>query len=260
MHVAGADVGRIETGAVDGGQLNPGRGMGEQVLLQAADEVVGDRLDLDPAAQRVDPARLRAQDALVDQRLLPPRYRVEQAEGGAPVRLPRDLGRAQYSGAVGPLHFVAGLWQVEARRRPSDAPRVEQGRGPADADDAGSGGLEDLDALQEEGPALAVKSLEDPQVEHRRVPLDLAEVRVDGGIEGDVHRQPVAQIQAGGGEQAFAASGSRRQGAPAQGEGEDFQAAPRIRRGVFCGVCDAPSIEPKRRSLSASPIKTHRAG
>ena len=125
VQVASTDVGRFKAAAVDCGELGSGGGVGEQVLLHAADEVVGDRLDLDVAAQRVDAACLSAGDALVDARFLPAGDGVEQAKGRAPGGLSRDLDGTEDGGVVGTVHLVAVFGQVKARGRPANAPRVE---------------------------------------------------------------------------------------------------------------------------------------
>ena len=220
VQVAGPDIGRVEASAIDRRDLGTGGGIGQQVLLHAADQVVGDRLDLDAAAHRV---------GLLDEHLLAAGDGVEETEGRASPGLSRELDGAQDRGVVGTLQLPAASGKGEPRGGPADAPRVEQARLPGNARDARAGGLEDLDALQEEGPALAVAGLKDGQVEHRRVALDLAEVRVDGGIEGDVGGQAVAQVQAGGGGQiVLAAAVSHGQDAAAQGEGQDLETAPRL--------------------------------
>ena len=56
--------------------------------------------------------------------------------------------------------------------------------------------LEDLPALHEEGTPLVKAGLEGREVDHRRVHLDLAEVGIDGGVQGEVRAQPVLEVGA----------------------------------------------------------------
>ena len=125
VQVASTDVGRVKAAAVDRGELGSSGRVGEQILLHAADEVVGDRLDLNVAAHRVNAACLGVGDALVDARFLPAGDGVEQAEGRAPGGLSRYFDGTEDCGVVGTIYLVAVFGQIKARGRSANAPRVE---------------------------------------------------------------------------------------------------------------------------------------
>ena len=87
--------------------------------------------------------------------------------------------------AIGPL------------RPATDAPRVHDGgRPPRAAPGPPARVLEDLPALHEEGAPLLEAGLEGGEVDHRRIHLDLPEIGVCGGVQGEVRAQTVFQVRA----------------------------------------------------------------
>jgi hypothetical protein len=55
---------------------------------------------------------------------------------------------------------------------------------------------EDSGALHEERPLFLVPGLEGREVHNRRVNFDLAEIGVQGGVQGNVGAEPVLQVHA----------------------------------------------------------------
>ncbi len=150
---------------------------------------MGEGLDLGLGPRPVD----------VDLGVFPLRQRRDGAEVEAAADLPRDLGRAQDRRPVGHVD-EAGLGNAALRRAP-DPPAVEELRvGPAvglvDVE-AAFAEVEDARALDEEGPLFRVVGLLVADVDDGRVDLDLAEVGVDRGVEGQVALQAGLEVEAG---------------------------------------------------------------
>src|SRR6185437_430239 len=105
---------------------------------------------------------------------------VERAKAPA-AGFSRQLGCTQDMGAGG-LGKEISRWQ-RALRRPADSPAIEEiGLAPVEAPEVvgpAEAEVEDVGPLDEEGTQLGVEGLDIAQVDHGRVHLDLAEVRVD---------------------------------------------------------------------------------
>src|SRR5207237_10068215 len=88
--------------------------------------------------------------------------------------------------------------RVSARElgRASDAPRVHESLTRVAVVDRGTIDIElkSPGALYEERPLLAEERLECRQIEHAGIRLDLAEVRIDRGVERQVRRDAVFHI------------------------------------------------------------------
>ena len=153
-----------------------------QFAQRANDEIIGLRLD----------RRRGAADH-------PFGDRVDHADGDA-IREPAgELGGAGDMGECGIVRRRPEL------RRAADAARVEDPlAGAAAAIQAGS--------LLEERPALIEPDLECRQVEHRGIGLHLSEIRVHGGVEGEVRREPGLHVEPDGGPAHAAVAGGRRLG------------------------------------------------
>jgi hypothetical protein len=138
------------------------------LAVRAADEIVGERLDL---GAPLDPPGHGA-------RVLATRHGVEQPEAPAPARLPGELRGAENRGGRGSVDVIA---LRVALRRPPDAPRVEDERlraveAPEAVRPAPPEVAEDARALDEERPLLLEEGLERRQVHHGGIDLDLPEV------------------------------------------------------------------------------------
>ncbi|MCA9764609.1 MAG: dihydrodipicolinate synthase family protein, partial [Gemmatimonadetes bacterium] len=151
--------------------------------ITALRAILGDRLTLlvgvDDAAVEGAAAGARGGDldAIGD--------RDQRADVGARRQLAGQLGGAQDPrgvGAVDPLGLGC------QRRRRADAPAVEV---------AARVRAEDLGALDEERPLLGERDLEGVEVDDRRIGLDLAEVGVEGGVEGEPGPEPELEVEAG---------------------------------------------------------------
>jgi hypothetical protein len=126
-----------------------------------------------------------------------------QGRDGAEVEslaeLARDLGRAEDGRPVG--HVDETGPGHAALRRASDPAAVEELRvGPAvrlvDVEPARPE-IEDARALDEERPLFRIVGFLVTDIDDRRVHLDLAEIGVDRGVEGQVTLQPGLEVEAG---------------------------------------------------------------
>jgi len=180
-------VGRREHPAEDGVPLAP-------VLLHSADRVAAEGLH-DHVGRPGRRAHLRP--LLLGEGL-------ENSHREAVVRLARDLGRAQDGGAVGRVDRPAVAGRGHVRRGLADAAGVEELVLVLDIEG------EDLAALEEERPFLLVEGLVGGQVEDRGVGLDLAEVGVDGRVEGEVRREPDLRVEPEGAGEVGALPGDGR--------------------------------------------------
>src|SRR5205085_11152408 len=120
----------------------------------------------------------------------------EHADSHAARRTPGEL-----TGAEDPGENGGGAVRVGAHLgRAPDAPAVNQPFSGAAVVDRGTVHVEAKDprALDEERPLLPEKRLERREVEHRRIGLDLAEVRIDRGVEREVRGDAVLQAATDG--------------------------------------------------------------
>ncbi len=151
-----------------------------QVLAQPHHAVVGGRLD-----GRVAHAR----DVLS--------HGVERADGHPAGQAPGELGRAEDPGEGG-----RGGVLVRARQlgRAPDAAGVDQtlSRAAVVHRRAVHVVAKDPRPLHKERSLLLEKGLERREVEDARIGLNLAEVGIDRGVEGQVRRDPVLQVAAQG--------------------------------------------------------------
>ncbi len=136
--------------------------------------------------------------AVRDARVLLARERVQQPQAPAAGRAAAELGRAQDGGAGRRVHVLA---VGRALGVAADAARVVQLRvGPVEAPEvvraAAGEAAQQVGALDEEGPLLLEVGLGVAQVDHGRVDLDLAEVGVERGVEGQAAGQAVLQVEA----------------------------------------------------------------
>ena len=123
-------------------------------------------------------------------------HRLQQPDRPAVAHLPGDLGGPDDGGRGGCVREDR-VRRHRPLRPPADAARVHDRRGtPGTAPWSAARELEDLPALHEEGAPLVEAGLERGEVDHGRVHLDLAEVGVDGGVEGEVRAQPVLEVRA----------------------------------------------------------------
>jgi hypothetical protein len=232
-------------------------GRAQEVQLPGAVEVaVGGRQDpADGAAAALEVAG-HARDGVVGQRLhraavLHPRLvqvapllgggqRVHQPDRPPRGGLPRELEGAQDGGRLGRAAEARAGRHPPLWRAP-DPPRVEELR-PRD--------LEDVRALGEEGALLLELRLEGRQVDLGGVRLHLAEVRVQGGGERQVRRQPVLQVGAEGAEEVVRAV-----------EGVAVLSR-RDRRGGAREPCDGVGLQlqPARRPQVAQPLQPPEPG
>ena len=136
-------------------------------------------------------------------RELAPRDGLERAERPAAAGAPDDLGGAEDGGPARDVHVP--VVHLHLRISPDAAAVVERRLGPEEppvlAGAAAAEIAEDLGALREERPPLLEEGLELREVDDGGVHLDLAEVRVERGIEGEAGRQAVLEIEAGAGEE-----------------------------------------------------------
>ncbi len=155
-----------------------------EVLLQAQAEIIGQRLDGDAIGDAAgeDAGALRAREALDD------------ADRQAGARLAGQLERADDGRRLGRSDEAVGLGIV--LRRPADAAGIEEVVAGHIAVPAHQPEAEDVPALDEERPLLLVIGLEGGQVDDGRVGLDLAEVRIEGEIEGQVAGDADLAVQA----------------------------------------------------------------
>ena len=159
-------------------------------FLQAAHgAVIGERLDLG----------LGAHAGHVDIGVLALGQGADRADGEALSDLAGHLGRAQDGRPIG--HVRRAGPGIAALRRPADAAAVEEDRiGPA-VGLVGVGAapaeiVEDARALDEERPLLLVIGLLVADVDDRRIDLDLAEIGIDGQVQGQVALQSGLEVEA----------------------------------------------------------------
>ena len=161
-----------------------------QVALQAAHEVVGQRLDLVAVAQ----AARRVEHGAP----LARRERVQDADRPAACVPAAQLRRAQ-DGAVRRGIGKLSLIRVHrALRRLTDAPRVEELRAIAQLGEPAAVPREpeDVAAFDEERTLLLELHFELREVDEGRVQLHLAEIGVDGGVEREARGHAVLEIAA----------------------------------------------------------------
>ena len=145
------EAGRVEV-ADDGGAEEADRRAPAQGVLRPAHEVVRERLDLDPVAERTRR----------HPRVLAAGHRLEHADVPAALRAADELRRTQDGGGGGRVHELA---RGPPLRLAPDPPRVEQLRlrvevGRVVARPAAPEAQEDLAALGEERPLLLEEGLE----------------------------------------------------------------------------------------------------
>src|SRR5690606_13179131 len=120
------------------------------------------------------------------------RHGLEQPDGQPTTQSPADLGGAEYGGGAGAPLVAVTTAQL---RRAADASGVEEARA-AGVDVVALHAIgENTGALHEERTPFVEALLESREVEHGRIRLHLAEVRVDGRVHGDVGRQPVLEVE-----------------------------------------------------------------
>ena len=115
----------------------------------------------------------------------------ERADRQTGRKTPGDLRGSSDSG-VTPASRRSRLMQCLAAAR-ADAPAVEPARTP---DEALTATGQQLVALDEKWAALVEDRLEGGEVHDRRVGLDLAEIRVDRGVERQIRSEPVLEVTA----------------------------------------------------------------
>ena len=164
-----------------------------QLPLRAEHGVVGERLDL---------GCFVVSSAVGDARRTRAPVTASSAPSVQPLARPADqLGRAEDRGRRWRRRRTAPF--DPALRRAADAAAVEERRlGPEEAPRTALAPLraevaEHLGALGEERPPLLEERLELREVDDRRIHLDLAEVRVEGGVEREAARHAVLQVEAG---------------------------------------------------------------
>ena len=163
-------------------QGEPHRGDGgPQLLLETEDP---------PAGQGLDPKLLGLGCGRVEHRgVLVRRQRPECADREPGVEAPRQLRGPQNRRQVGRIHEVASD-QIEqvlpTTGRRTDPPGEVITRSPTP---------QELVTLDEERPSFREEDFELREVHHGGVGLDLAEVRVHGGIKGEVRPEARLQVQ-----------------------------------------------------------------
>ena len=175
-----------------------------QVLLGPGDQVVGGGFD------RKSTGKVRKGARPVDLvgRGLLDRVGIQQADRPTVLRFAAQLGgrgdgRLQGDVGVDGLRVagivdgvvVIGVETVEAAlRRAPDSPGIEGDRVAERVERFRVAKLENFVPLQEEGSLFREKCFESAEVDHRRVGLDLPEVRVDGGGQRQVGGESVFQV------------------------------------------------------------------
>src|SRR2546425_7516490 len=159
-----------------------------QVALQAADEVVGQRLDLVALAQ----GGLRVEHGGP----LPCRDGVEHPDRPTVRPSAAQLRRSEDRAVGRHVDELRILQRDLPLRRLTDAPRIEVLRPVAQLGEAVAVPREpeDVSALDEERTLLLELHFEGAEVDEFRVQGDLAEIGVDGGVEGEVGAYPVLEI------------------------------------------------------------------
>ena len=171
--------GRVEDAVHAGGHQAERRAPLAEVAVDSHDRVVG---------RRFDGAVLTAGH--------PVRHRIQHPHRPAGRGTAGELGGADDPGRG----WCAGVAVLTGqRRRTSDAARIEEPLAGVAVDhgEAVDPEVEQAGAGHEEWSPLAVEGLECREVEFGWVRLDLAEVGVHCGIEGEVAGHPVAKVAAG---------------------------------------------------------------
>ncbi len=160
------------------------------VPSHAGREVVGQRLHFHVPA-RVAGGRVGE---------FPARDRVDEIDRPGPARLAGQLRRAEDRRRRRPVDEFA---RRSPLRRAADPPGIEQGGVRAvephvAARPVPAEAVERLRALDEERALLVVERLERREVDDGRIDFDLAEVRIHGGVDGQVARHTPLQVEASG--------------------------------------------------------------
>ena len=176
---------------------------GKRLVIQVAHHPRGDRPDQSVAFPHVlpDPHRGHVRER-IDRRLADGHVgpvgepghlalggRVHECDDQAGLRAPRDLGGAEDRGGLGLVHMRSPAVGRERRSLPHP-PRVEEVESPHAAEP------EEPRPFDEERTPFLEAGLEGRQVDHRGVRLHLAEVGVEGGVQGKAVGQPVLEVDA----------------------------------------------------------------
>jgi hypothetical protein len=209
--------------AIDGRRDQPDGGP-SLFPLHTSDEIIGERLDLGVTLEAVG---FRA-------RAFPARHRLEQTDAPAVLRLAGQLAGAQDGGRARTIDELSTRTPL---RRPSDPPRIEDGRlrsvePPEAVRAAPPEVIEDVGPLDEEGALLLEEGLESGEVDDGGIDFYLAEVRVHGAVERQVARHPIFQIHSAGAEQP----GAVVEGIPGRGGRDVLGAARSIRKQLQCAM------------------------
>ena len=162
-----------------------------EILLYAADEIVRQRFDL---LRLLECARRRH-----IARCLALSNGIEKSHSVATARAARDLSRSQNCRVVGSIGEISDAADIAIQlRRSANATRVEevQAGGIAAEEAVHAAEIEGIAASDEEWPLLLIVRLVGGEIDRRWIDLDLAEVRIYRGIEGETRSEQILDVRA----------------------------------------------------------------